>query len=154
EAADQPHAVELAGAFLEAADEEHLPVKLEHLVSVVSGALGLRLGGLSHRTFSQYASIRRGAALARAFRNWESGTGGMRPLNADHVIARVRKAQNHMGALLQEVARQMVVAQQLDPGLQLVVLKLEPLQLGRFLGERRLARALAEQPAVAGQRLP
>ena len=40
----------------------------------------------------------------------------------------------------------MVVTQQLDPGLQLVALGVEPLQLSGLLGERRLARALASRP--------
>jgi hypothetical protein len=46
EAADQPHAVELAGLFLEAADQEHGAVGFEQLL-------------LIHRRFGFFGSFRR-----------------------------------------------------------------------------------------------
>jgi len=78
EAADQAHAVKLAGLFLEAADHQHLAIEMQQVFRRCRGALGLalglgfrrfsslgfgRFGGLRHSGFLPVAVLRQGCLV-------------------------------------------------------------------------------------------
>jgi hypothetical protein len=78
EAPDQAHAVELAGAFLEAADEQHVAVEPEH-VDIARLRLGVRLPA-RHDPLQQLPA-NGGREASAAVRN-----------DADHIVFRIDKA--------------------------------------------------------------
>ena len=133
EAADMAHAVELAGLFLEAADEQHAPIGLELLVARKSGAgrllvpvarralaAGRRSGRRAAREdFPEAIEIprRRYTGLVRRSRSLQEQIGdgqngavdvagcaqGPRSGARQHLIVRAHEAQHFAGDLLDEI---------------------------------------------------
>ncbi|MNL11631.1 hypothetical protein D3C87_1324710 [compost metagenome] len=63
-AADQAHAIHLAGLFLEAADQQHLAKRFEILFLGELGDIGLRLG-LGGRRLARHSTLRLGRGNCR-----------------------------------------------------------------------------------------
>ncbi len=146
EATDQAHAVELAGALLEAADQQHFAVPGQELVAgnaSIRGGRGRRLPRLPSGGWTRHSLLPSTVRTGR--------TQGPSGPDADHIVPRIGKSQQGPGALVEKIGGNRLVPEQSRPRFELCALAGQGRQLSLAVHQGLVPLAGGQDAPVARQ---